>query len=430
MATFPTLLILSFFFTCALCLPNNLQAGRHIQLPVEQSPRIREGVPVGPGEIPYAAGLMIQQPIGNRWCGGSLVSVNYVLTAANCFTNPGATTVLLGASNMTDVEDIVMASDVIVHQAFVPSQNLNDIALVRLSRPANISNYIRLARLPNWRQADSLFVNQLATVSGWGALGQNSPEILPLNNLHRVNGSVISNTACSLQFLGGIVDSHLCVSTNNGSPCTGDHGGPLTVDDADGGQTLIGVFSFLSVLGCDLDRPAVYTRLTPYLAWIEANSDVTIRYDFEFLPTPPNHQTTTTGVPQSTTTTTGTTTTPTDTPTTTPTAIPTTTSTDTTAATPTETPTTTSTATPTDTSTATTTETPTTTSTATPTDTSSDTSTDTPTTTPITTTTESPPTATPQMVMPPHRTNQPLEYFIVSSIERLVGADSRFRRLN
>ena len=53
--------------------------------------------------------------------------------------SPGATTVLLGASNMTNVEDIVMASDVIVHQAFVPSQNLNDIALVRLSRPAILS---------------------------------------------------------------------------------------------------------------------------------------------------------------------------------------------------------------------------------------------------------------------------------------------------
>ncbi|XP_052898050.1 collagenase-like [Anopheles moucheti] len=301
MAHVATLLILSALFTCALCLPSKALVGRHIQLPLVKTPRIRGGVPAAPGEIPYAAGLMIQQPIGNRWCGGSLVSINYVLTAATCFNNPGATTVLLGASNMNDVEDIVIASEVIVHQAFVPSQNLNDIALVRLSRPASISNYIRLARLPNWRQADSLFLNQLATVSGWGALGQNSAEILPLNNLHRVNGSVISNTACGLQFLGGIADSHVCVSTSNGSPCQGDQGGPLTVDDADGGQTMIGVFAFLSVLGCDVDRPAVYTRLTPYLAWIEANSDVIIRNDFEFLPTPPNPLTTTTGEPVTTT---------------------------------------------------------------------------------------------------------------------------------
>uniref|UniRef100_A0A2C9H3X6 Peptidase S1 domain-containing protein n=1 Tax=Anopheles gambiae TaxID=7165 RepID=A0A2C9H3X6_ANOGA len=317
MAHVPTLLLLALVCTCVASVSvrgapsHDGLAGRHIPLPVQKTPRIRGGVPVAPGEIPYAAGLMIQQPIGNRWCGGSLISLNYVLTAANCFLNPGATTVLLGASNMTNVEDIVMASDVIVHQAFVPSQNLNDIALVRLSRPAILSDYIRLARLPNWRQADSPFTGQLATVSGWGALGQNAPEILPLNNLHRLNGSVISNAACGLQYLGGIADSHVCVSTDDGSPCQGDNGGSLTVNDADGGRTVIGLLSFISALGCDLDRPAVYTRLTTYLAWIEANSDVTIRNDFDFFPTPPPvTESTTTGVPQTTTTTTPVPTTP------------------------------------------------------------------------------------------------------------------------
>ncbi|ETN60710.1 serine-type enodpeptidase [Anopheles darlingi] len=245
---------------------------------------------------------MIQQPLGNRFCGGSLVSANYVLTAASCFLNPGATTVLLGASNMTVVDDIVQASEVTIHQAFVASQNLNDIALVRLSRPAILTDYIRLARLPNWRQADSQFTNQLATVSGWGALGQNAQEILPLNSLHRVNGSIITNTACNLQFFGGISDDHVCIATSNGSPCQGDQGGPLTVQDADGGQTVIGIHSFISNLGCDLDWPAVFTRVTRFLAWIEANSDVIIRPDFDFLPTPPNAVTTTTGPPPPTTT--------------------------------------------------------------------------------------------------------------------------------
>lgn len=157
--------------------------------------------------------------------------------------------------------------------------------------------------MPNWRQADSLFTNQLATISGWGALGQNAPEVLPLNNLHRVDGAVITNTACNLQFLGGIVESHVCVASSNGSPCQGDQGGPLTVQDADGHQTVIGVFSFITWLGCDANWPAVYTRLTPYLAWIEANSDVTIRNDFEFFPTPPELQPTTTTIASTTVTT-------------------------------------------------------------------------------------------------------------------------------
>ncbi|XP_058122977.1 transmembrane protease serine 9-like [Anopheles ziemanni] len=294
-------LLLSAVLTLTACSANPLEAvnlaGKRVELPIQKTPRIRGGIPVGPEEIPYAVGLMIQQPIGNRFCGATLVSTNYVLTAASCFVNPGSTTVLLGASNMNDVEDIVMANAVILHQAYVPSQNLNDLALVQLSRPANISNYVRLARLPNWRQADSLFTNQLATISGWGALGQNAPEVLPLNNLHRVDGAVTTNTACNLQFLGGIAESHVCVASSSGSPCQGDQGGPLTVQDADGHQTVIGVFSFTTWLGCDANWPAVYTRLTPFLAWIEANSDVTIRNDFEFFPTPPETQQTTTTTP-------------------------------------------------------------------------------------------------------------------------------------
>ncbi|XP_052873595.1 collagenase-like [Anopheles cruzii] len=275
--------------------------GRPLALPFSvKGPRIRGGIPVGPEEIPYAAGLMIQQSMGSRWCGGSLVSVNYVITAASCFLDPGPTTVLLGASDTTNVADIVVASEIILHQAFVASQNLNDIALVRLARPANITNNIQLARLPNWRQAESLFIGQLATVSGWGALGQNAPELLPLNHLHRLSGTIITNAACNLQFFGGITESHICTATTNGSPCLGDQGGPLTVQDADGGHTVIGVFSFVSNLGCDVDWPAVYTRVTRYLSWIEANSDVIIRTDFDFLPTPPNLITTTVATPEPT----------------------------------------------------------------------------------------------------------------------------------
>lgn len=91
MAHVPTLLLLALVCTCVASVSvrgapsHDGLAGRHIPLPVQKTPRIRGGVPVAPGEIPYAAGLMIQQPIGNRWCGGSLISLNYVLTAANCF---------------------------------------------------------------------------------------------------------------------------------------------------------------------------------------------------------------------------------------------------------------------------------------------------------------------------------------------------------
>ncbi|KAL9701984.1 hypothetical protein quinque_005425 [Culex quinquefasciatus] len=247
------------------------------------SGRITGGNLVGPEDVPYAVGIINQVPAGTRWCGGSLISANYVLTAASCFSlDSSSATVLLGASNMTDVTDLVPATTLIIHIGHDPIENLNDIALLRLARPVNFGPFVRPVRLPNWRQVFTPFTNQLGTISGWGALWQNAPEIFPLNDLRRVNVLVISNPTCMLRFPGSITESHLCVSTDMGSPCQGDQGGPLTVSDPDGGTTQIGIFSFLSMLGCNSNWPAVFTRLTPYLQWIETNTDVVIRDDFEY----------------------------------------------------------------------------------------------------------------------------------------------------
>lgn len=46
--------------------------------------------------------------------------------------------------------------------------------------------------------------------------------------------------------------------------------------EADGRRTQVGVFSFHFSLGCGLGWPAVYTRVTSFLDFIEANSDVRI----------------------------------------------------------------------------------------------------------------------------------------------------------
>lgn len=132
------------------------------------------------------------------------------------------------------------------------------------------------------RQLMSPFTGQLATVSGWGALYHNAPEVLPLHQLRRVRLPVINNVNCAIRFPGWITENQICVATEEGSPCHGDQGGPLTVADPDGRTTLIGLFAYNSVLGCNSGWPAVFTRITPYLFWIQENSDVIISPDFEY----------------------------------------------------------------------------------------------------------------------------------------------------
>lgn len=278
-------------FSAAYSVPS----ARIIQLPIAKelpefpslddgaSERITGGEYVNPTDIPYAAGILVQGPVGSRFSGGSLVSLNYVLTAASSLViGPFPITVMLGASNMTDIGDVIPATEMVIHIDFDRESGENDIALLRLARPTVVGDTIRPVRLPNWRQLQSPFVNQLATVSGWGALFQNAPEILPLYELRRVNLPVISNLNCALRFPGWITENKICGATDMGSPCQGDQGGPLTVADPDGRSTQIGIFSYVSFLGCNSGWPAVFTRITPYLFWIQENSDVVILNDFEY----------------------------------------------------------------------------------------------------------------------------------------------------
>lgn len=128
----------------------------------------------------------------------------------------------------------------------------------------------------------SLFTNQIGAMSGWGSQHVNSPEMFPLNELRRVFLPLMDNEVCLERFPGLITDNHICAAADIGSPCQGDYGGPLTVPDPDGGTTQVGIFSFLSNYGCSSGWPAVFTRITPYLQWIERNSDVTILNNFEY----------------------------------------------------------------------------------------------------------------------------------------------------
>jgi secreted trypsin-like serine protease len=50
--------------------------------------------------------------------------------------------------------------------------------------------------------------------------------------------------------------------------CQGDSGGPLTRQEDGGARTLVGVVS--AGKGCGAGKPAVYTRVAYYAAWIAA----------------------------------------------------------------------------------------------------------------------------------------------------------------
>ncbi|XP_052897694.1 collagenase-like [Anopheles moucheti] len=235
------------------------------------------------GQFPYSVGLITHSTsIFTGRCAASLISANYILTAASCVQSATSAFAYIGGLRIDDQSEPgrerLLVERFILHSSFVEGGENFDVALGDLPRSVAFNDRIRPIRLPNRRQVQASFAGQLGTVFGWGRFGSgisNSAE------LRFGRSEIITNLACRLNLpTNTIADAHMCTDGALSSPCAGDNGAPLTIMDADGITTQVGVFSFNSVLGCDAGRAAVYTRLSAYLDWIGANSDVIIREDF------------------------------------------------------------------------------------------------------------------------------------------------------
>jgi len=246
--------------------------------------RVVGGEEVEPHSRPFQVAIKIGTPDGTAFCGGTLISTEYVLTAAHCADIAGALSfeVVLGAHNISDTAEntqvsvTVAVADALVHPEWNMAVLQNDLALLRLSTPVTLSDNIQTLRLPAKSLVGNLLVNENATVSGWGKYDDDINSISPV--LRKVTKNVITRLACNSRYVGVIKPTHLCTSGTQGqSSCSGDSGGPLTIVEADGEPTQVGIVSFGFSLGCELGWPAVYTRVTEYIDWISETANIPLR---------------------------------------------------------------------------------------------------------------------------------------------------------
>jgi len=247
----------------------------HKKVPANEVPinavggRIINGSPASSGQIPWQVALYLSVSGGTSFCGGSLISTTWVLTAAHCAQGVSAVTIYLGVTSLSNTAGRVtrQASRAIVHGSYSSSSLQNDIALLQFSQSVTVSNTVRAISLATSALGNSVTV----TASGWGRTSDSSNAIS--QTLNYVSLSTITNAVCGNTY-GTIHAGIVCAQgSNTASTCNGDSGGPL-VTGSGTGATLHGAVSFGSAQGCARGYPVGFARVAYYRSWISSNSGV------------------------------------------------------------------------------------------------------------------------------------------------------------
>ncbi len=260
--------------------------------------RIVGGREADPGEWPWQVAIVQRgaDTFNGQFCGGSLISRDWVLTAAHCvdFLTPNDVDVAAGIHNLVMPDPgflRVGVAEIVINPGWFGSGD-SDLALLRLASPIDerpaAAGALPIAFIDPAPAGSPAFVGLTSVVTGWGnTLGQPDPGGINFPEaLHEVEVPVVSNEYCNSVYYGGITDNMLCAGLMRGGAdsCQGDSGGPLVVfDDAAGSWLLAGIVSFGQ--GCGIPGvPGVYTRVSPFADWLREVTVPFVPTDWAYVP--------------------------------------------------------------------------------------------------------------------------------------------------
>ncbi|KAJ8976731.1 hypothetical protein NQ317_004282 [Molorchus minor] len=216
-------------------------------------------------KYPYQVSL---QYYGSHFCGGSIISSTWILTAAHCMESVQASlvTVRAGSSSVSSGGQVVSVLKAISHSQYNNYIIDYDVCLLQLASAINTPNAIAIA-LPSGGNGPS--AGATCTITGWGTTSEGgyTPATLQV-----VQVPAVSKTNCQSAYgSSAITDRMFCaglLGVGGKDSCQGDSGGPAVV-----GGLLAGIVSWGS--GCARPAyPGVYTNVANLRSWIKDHSGI------------------------------------------------------------------------------------------------------------------------------------------------------------
>ncbi|CAH8512415.1 unnamed protein product [Dicrocoelium dendriticum] len=245
---------------------------------------------------PWMVRLTIKSTSDNtmKMCGGTLITSQWILTAAHCFSNL-AKNITFDEKDSHDVDGFVLAhladhrvsvleqsqrdhlvEEIVLHYDYHEGQANNgaDIALLYMEKPVEGHPKVKVACMPvdftvpdlgtdcytvGWGQSEAGFIDQMT-----GAMTQ--PQTSDV--LRQVGVTVWNTTECS-KYYGNLDEKRtLCAGSKGKGACFGDSGGGLYCRSPYSRAWFVaGVTSFGARDSCG-HIPDVYTSVTAHRDWI------------------------------------------------------------------------------------------------------------------------------------------------------------------
>ncbi|XP_010226075.1 PREDICTED: venom prothrombin activator nigrarin-D-like [Tinamus guttatus] len=230
--------------------------------------RVAGGMFCPRGQCPWQ--VLIRNSRDEGFCGGSLISSRWVVTAAHCLDLVRPHHVTVGDFDKYQREMGEQKLGVErswTHPHYDSNTYNSDIALLYLSSEVTLDEFALPLCLPSRGRAALLTEEgRVGTVSGWGATHERGAT---MRFLMRVRVPVVSMERCQRAMDRLVTDNMFCAGyeTQAEDACKGDSGGPFAVPYHNT-WFLLGVVSWGE--GCaQQGKYGVYTRVANYIPWIK-----------------------------------------------------------------------------------------------------------------------------------------------------------------